>query len=150
MRRVVVLNGVNLGRLGRREPGVYGQLTHNELAEHLVATGAGLGLAVEVRQTDSEAEFVGWLHQAADEGTPVVANPGAWSHYSLAVADAAREVDCLVEVHISNIHARESYRHHSVISAAARGSIVGLGPAGYDYALAHIAALGDSLPGDPE
>ena len=146
MRRVLVLNGVNLGRLGRREPSVYGRMTHDQLAGHLVQTGAGLGLAVEVRQTDSEAELVGWLHQAADEATPVVINPGAWSHYSYAVADAAREVATLVEVHISNIHAREAYRHHSVVSAAATGSIVGLGPAGYDYALAHIAALGDSLP----
>jgi len=139
-----VLNGVNLGRLGRREPAVYGPVTHDELARHLVETGTGLGLAVEVRQTDNEAEMIGWLHEAADKSVPVVINPGAWSHYSYALADAAREVGFLVEVHISNIHAREAYRHHSVISAAARGVIAGLGLAGYDYALAHVAA---SLPG---
>ncbi len=142
MRRVLVLNGVNLGRLGVREPAVYGPTTHDQLARHLVGTGEGLGLNVEVRQTDVEAELIGWLHEAADAGTPVVLNPGAWSHYSYALADAAREVAVLVEVHISNIHAREDFRHHSVVSAAATGVIVGLGLAGYDYALAHIAALG--------
>jgi len=148
MKQVYVLNGVNLGRLGRREPGIYGTLTYDRLAQHLVDTGHGLGLEVQVRQTDSEAEIVGWLHEAADNAIPVVINPGAWSHYSYAVADAAREVAILVEVHISNIFARESYRHHSVISADASGCIIGLGPAGYDYALAHIAALDGTVP-DP-
>ncbi|MDR0488391.1 MAG: 3-dehydroquinate dehydratase [Propionibacteriaceae bacterium] len=140
MKRVFVLNGVNLGRLGVRDPDVYGSLTHAHLAEHLVGTGEGLGLAVEVRQTDSEAELISWLHEAADESIPVVINPGAWSHYSHAIADAAREVGFLVEVHISNIHAREEFRHHSVISAVTQGVIAGMGLAGYDYALAHIAA----------
>ncbi|MDR1266444.1 MAG: 3-dehydroquinate dehydratase [Propionibacteriaceae bacterium] len=138
--RVLVLNGVNLGRLGRRQPEIYGSVSHAELARHLVETGAGLNLAVEVRQTDAEAELIGWLHQAADHDWPVVLNPGAWSHYSLAVADAARQVPQVVEVHISNIHARESFRHHSVVSAAAQGVIAGLGLGGYDLALAHIAA----------
>jgi 3-dehydroquinate dehydratase-2 len=138
--KVLVLNGVNLGRLGRREVGVYGCVNHDELARHLVATGQGLGLDVEVRQTDSEAELVGWLHEAADGLIPVVLNPGAWSHYALALTDAVREVPQVIEVHISNIHAREAYRHHSVISAAAEGVIAGLGLGGYDLALAHIAA----------
>ncbi|MDR1806925.1 MAG: 3-dehydroquinate dehydratase [Propionibacteriaceae bacterium] len=138
--KVLVLNGVNLGRLGRREPAVYGYVTHALLAEHLVETGAGLGLDVEVRQTDAEAELVGGLHEAADAGWPVVLNPGAWSHYSYAVADAAREVGVLVEVHISNIHAREPFRDHSVISPVATGVIAGLGLGGYDLALAHVAA----------
>lgn len=140
MPTVYVLNGVNLGRLGRREPAVYGTVGAADLAAHLVATGAGLGLTVEVRQTDDEAEMIGWLHQAADQGTAVVLNPGAWSHYSYAVADAAREVSPLIEVHISNIHAREAYRDHSVVSPVASGVIAGLGLAGYDYALAHLAA----------
>jgi len=140
MKRVYVLNGVNLGRLGKREPAVYGTVTHDQLVRHLIGTGEGLGLAVEVRQTDSEAEMVTWLHEAADEGIPVVINPGAWSHYAYALTDAAREVGLLVEVHISNIFAREEFRHHSVISAVAGGTIVGLGLAGYDYALAHIAS----------
>ena len=140
MKRVFVLNGVNLGRLGKREPAVYGAVTYDQLADHLVGTGEGLGLEVEVRQTDSEAEMVGWLHEAADDGIPVVINPGAWTHYAYALTDAAREVGLLIEVHISNIHAREEFRHRSVISAVASGTIVGLGLAGYDYALAHIAS----------
>jgi 3-dehydroquinate dehydratase-2 len=136
----LVLNGVNLGRLGKREPAVYGPVTHDVLAQHLVETGAGMGLEVEVRQTDAEAELVGWLHEAADAGVAVILNPGAWSHYSYAIADAAREVGQLVEVHISNIHAREPFRHHSVVSAVAQGVIAGLGLGGYDLALAHVAA----------
>ncbi len=146
MRRVFVLNGVNLGRLGARQPEVYGRLTHAQLADHLVASGQELGLDVKVRQTDSEAEMVAWLHEAADQRIPVIINPGAWSHYSYALADAAREVACLIEVHISNIHAREAFRHHSVISEVARGVIAGLGPAGYDYALADIAATSAAVP----
>ncbi|MDR0285150.1 MAG: 3-dehydroquinate dehydratase [Propionibacteriaceae bacterium] len=140
MKQVRVLNGVNLGRLGTREPELYGAVTHAQLAEHLIGTGAALGLAVEVRQTDAEAELVAWLHEAADAGAAVVLNAGAWSHYSLAIADAAREVGQLVEVHITNIFAREEFRHHSVMSGVASGVIVGLGLAGYDYALAHLAA----------
>jgi len=141
MKHVFVLNGVNLGRLGIREPAVYGAVTYDQLADHLVGTGEGLGLEVEVRQTDSEAKMGSWLHEAADGNIPVVINPGAWTHYAYALTDAAREVDLLIEVHISNIFAREEFRHHSVISPVASGTIVGLGLAGYDYALAHIASL---------
>ncbi|MCL2736209.1 MAG: 3-dehydroquinate dehydratase [Propionibacteriaceae bacterium] len=141
MRDVWVLNGVNLSRLGRREPAVYGTVTHDQLAEHLVRTGEGLGLDVDVRQTDAEPDMIAWLHEATDRCVPVVINPGAWSHYSYALADAAREVPLLIEVHISNIHAREEFRRHSVISGVATGVIAGLGLAGYDFALAHIAAL---------
>jgi len=141
VRRVLVLNGVNLGRLGRREPEIYGSTTHAELVDHCVALGGDLGLVVEVRQTDSEAELVGWLHEAADAGLPVVLNPGAWSHYSIAVADAvAQRRSDLVEVHLSNIAAREEFRHHSVVSAVATGVISGLGVAGYDAALRYLAA----------
>jgi len=140
MKQVFVLNGINLGRLGVREPAVYGAVTHEQLAEHLVETGRELGFEVVVRQTDCEAEMVSWLHEAADKGIPVIINPGAWSHYSYGIADAAREVAYLIEVHISNIHAREEFRHHSVISAVAQGVIVGMGLAGYDFALAQISA----------
>lgn len=138
--RVLVLNGVNLGRLGKRQPEVYGATTHDELAAHLVETGRGLGLAVEVRQTDSEAEMVGWLHEAADAELPVVLNPAAWTHYCIAVADAVVQVPRVVEVHISNVHAREDFRRHSVVSPYVEGTIAGLGLGGYDLALAHIAA----------
>ena len=142
--RVLVLNGVNLGRLGKRQPEVYGRTTHAELAEHLVETGRGLGLAVEVRQTDSEAEMVGWLHEAADEQIPVVLNPAAWTHYSIALADAVVQVPRVIELHISNVHAREDFRRHSVVSPYVEGTIAGLGLGGYDLALAHLAASGAS------
>lgn len=141
MRSVLVLNGVNLGRLGRRQPEIYGSTTHQQLAEHLVVTGRGLGLDVEVRQTDSEAELVGWLHEAADAQQAVVLNPAAWSHYSIAIADAVVQVPVVVEVHISNIHSREEFRRHSVVSPYVQGVIAGLGLGGYDLALAHIAGL---------
>ncbi|QXT63701.1 type II 3-dehydroquinate dehydratase [Tessaracoccus palaemonis] len=141
MRRVLVLNGPNLGRLGNRQPEVYGATTHAQLADHLVETGARLGLDVEVRQSDHEGEFIGWLHEAADAGADVVLNAGAWTHYSYAVADAAALVGRYVEVHISNVHAREEFRSHSVLSARAAGVIIGCGIGGYDLALAHLASL---------
>ena len=138
--KVLVLNGVNLGRLGTRQPEVYGGTTYAQLAEHLVGTGKGLGLDVEVRQTDSEAEMVGWLHEAASTGAAVVINPAAWSHYSYAIADAVVQVETVVEVHISNVHAREEWRHQLVISPYVVGTIMGLGLGGYDLALAHLAS----------
>lgn len=137
---VSVLNGVNLGRLGRRQPELYGALTHDQLIEHVVASGAGLGLQVEVRQTDHEGEMVAWLHEAADADTPVVLNPAAWSHYSYAIADAVAQVPLVIEVHLTNVHAREPWRHELVVSPYVQGTIMGLGPGGYDLALAHIAA----------
>lgn len=144
MQKVFVLNGPNLGRLGTRQPEVYGATTHASLAEHLVETGRGMGLDVEVRQTDHEGEMIGWLHEAADAGIRVVLNAGAWTHYSYALADAAALVPAYVEVHISNVHAREEFRHHSVLSAKAAGIIVGCGVGGYDLALAHLAASGSA------
>ncbi|MEV4417278.1 type II 3-dehydroquinate dehydratase [Catellatospora sp. NPDC049609] len=137
--KVYVLNGVNLGRLGTRQVDVYGVTTYATLVDLCEKTGAQLGLDVECRQTDLEGELVGWLHQAADEHAAVVLNPGAWSHYSYAVRDACAMLNGpLVEVHISNIHAREEFRHHSVVSAVATGVIAGLGVDGYRLALEHI------------
>ncbi|WCC79383.1 type II 3-dehydroquinate dehydratase [Cutibacterium equinum] len=137
---VVVLNGPNLGRLGRREPQIYGTTTHADLAARLVEYGRGLGLDVEVRQTDSEERMIGWIHEAADERTPVVINPAAWSHYSIAIADALAQLEApCIEVHISNIAAREELRHHSVVSAHVTGTITGLGLKGYEAALAWLA-----------
>lgn len=141
-RKVLVLNGPNLGRLGTRQPEVYGGTTYALLAEHLVETGRGLGLDVEVRQSEHEGEMVTWLHEAADTGARVVINAGAWTHYSYAIADAAALVEAYVEVHISNVHAREPFRAHSVLSAKAAGIIVGCGVGGYDLALAHLASSG--------
>ena len=138
--KVYVLNGPNLGRLGTREPDVYGHTTYADLVKVCQATGQDLGLDVEVRQTDAEHELLGWLHQAADEGAAVVLNPAAWSHYSYAVRDAcATLTGPLIEVHLSNIHAREAFRHQSVVSAVAVGVICGLGVDGYRLALQHLA-----------
>jgi 3-dehydroquinate dehydratase-2 len=138
--KVFVLNGPNLGRLGTRQTDVYGLTTYADLAEGCVRVGKELGLEVEVRQTDAEPEMIAWLHQAADDATPVVLNPGAWSHYSYALRDACALLTApLVEVHISNIHAREEFRHHSVVSAVASGVICGLGVDGYRLALHHLA-----------
>ncbi len=138
--RVLVLNGPNLGRLGTREPAVYGSTTYADLVALCEATGAELGLAVEVRQTDHEGELLGWLHEAADAGTPVVLNAAAWTHTSIAVRDACAQLTApLVEVHISNVHAREPFRHHSHISAVAAGVLVGLGVEGYALALRWLA-----------
>ena len=140
MTSVLVLNGVNLGRLGSREPLVYGTTTHAELAALCVDTGAQLGLEVEVRQTDVEAQLVGWLHEAADAGQPVVLNSAAWSHYSYALRDACSQLTApLVEVHLSQVHAREPFRHVSVISAVATATITGLGVEGYRAALRFLA-----------
>jgi 3-dehydroquinate dehydratase II len=138
--KVYVLNGVNLGRLGTREVDIYGLVSYAGLVELCETTGKELGLDVEVRQTDAEHELVAWLHAAADEAAPVVLNPAAWSHYSIALRDACALLRApLIEVHISNVHAREEFRHHSVVSAAATGVICGLGVDGYRLALRHLA-----------
>ncbi|MDQ2836556.1 MAG: type II 3-dehydroquinate dehydratase [Actinomycetota bacterium] len=138
---VLVLNGPNLGRLGTREPAVYGSTSHAELVALCVRAGAELGLAVQVRQTESEADLLDWLHEAADTRTPVIINAGALSHTSIALRDAAAERTApLVEVHLSNIHAREEFRHHSYLSAVASGVIVGLGVEGYVLALSWLSS----------
>jgi 3-dehydroquinate dehydratase-2 len=138
--RVMVLNGPNLGRLGTRQPDVYGYTGYPELVSLCQRVGGELGLEVDVRQTDHEGEMLGWLHEAADGEIPVVLNAGAWTHYSVAVRDAAAELSAaLVEVHISNVAAREPFRHHSYLSAIASGVITGLGVEGYALALRWLA-----------
>jgi 3-dehydroquinate dehydratase II len=138
---VLVLNGPNLGRLGTREPTVYGSTTYEELVALCVRGGAELGLAVEVRQSDAEGELLSWLHEAADGGLPVVLNAGALTHTSVALGDACAMLSApLVEVHISNVFARETYRHLSYVSTHATGVIVGLGVEGYVLALSWLSA----------
>lgn len=137
---VLVLNGPNLGRLGVREPDVYGTATHADLVARCEEVAAELGLELEVRQTDSEAEMIGWLHGAADAGTAVILNAGAWTHTSVAVRDAASQLPApLVEVHLSNVHARESFRHTSYLSDIATAVVVGMGIEGYAAAIRFIA-----------
>lgn len=140
---VFVLSGPNLGRLGSRDPLIYGSATYAELVAACQAEAAELGIAVDARQTDDEATMIGWLHEAADAGAPVVLNGAAWSHYSYALADAASQVTgVLIEVHISQTAAREEFRHHSVLSAVATGTITGLGFDSYLLALRAIARSG--------
>lgn len=130
--KVLVLNGPNLGRLGRREPEVYGSTTYDEL----VALCRAVNPQADVRQTDDEATMLGWLHEAADEGLPVVLNPAAWTHYSVALRDACAQLSApLIEVHLSQTAAREEFRHASVVSPVATGTITGLGVEGYRLAL---------------
>jgi 3-dehydroquinate dehydratase-2 len=137
---ILVLNGPNLGRLGTREPHVYGTQTYADLVALCERTGRELGEAVEVRQTEDEGTMLRWLHEAADTGTPVVLNAGAWTHYSVAVRDACSTLTApLVEVHITNVHRREGFRHTSLVSAVAAGTIAGLGIGGYELALRWLA-----------
>ena len=140
---IQVLNGANLGRLGKREPEKYGTTTFAELVELVEATGREMGVEVLVRQTDDEAEMLRWIHAAADAGDPVVLNPAAWSHTSIALRDALAMLTApLVEVHLTNIHAREEFRHHSYVSGVADGVIAGLGVSGYILALGWLAQQG--------
>ena len=148
MTKVLVINGPNLGRLGSREPEVYGTATLADLAEICRQDGQALGLAVDVRQTDDEAELVGWIHEAIDARTPLVLNPGAFTHYSYALRDAlAMRTAPLIEVHMSNPAARESFRQLSVVSGVADGTIAGFGMMSYRLALRAIAELTGSARG---
>lgn len=138
---VNVINGPNLGRLGRREPAVYGSTTHDDLVALIEREAAELGLSVRVRQSDSEADLMGWVHDAADAGEAVILNAGALTHTSIALRDACSQLTApLIEVHISNVHTREQFRHHSYLSGVATGVIVGLGVQGYLAALRYLAA----------
>lgn len=138
MTTVLVLNGPNLGRLGTREPEVYGSGTLDDLRARLEAE-ASRGVTIDLRQTDDEAILIGWLHEAVDTSSPVILNPAAFTHYSYGLRDAAALVTgaglLLVEVHLSNPHAREEFRHTSVISAVATGVIAGFGFDSYSLAL---------------
>lgn len=140
MRQVYVLNGPNLGRLGSREPDVYGSHGFEDLIELCRAAGREVGLSADVRQTDDEAELLGWVHEAADGKIPIVLNPAAFTHYSYALRDAlAQRTAPLVEVHISNPAAREEFRHTSVVAGVATGTIAGFGLHSYVLALYAIA-----------
>jgi 3-dehydroquinate dehydratase-2 len=142
--KVLVLNGPNLGRLGRREPEIYGPTTYAELVTLCGQWGAELGLDVETRQTNHEGELLDWLNAAADDATPVVLNAGAWTHYSLALYDACAQLSApLVEVHISDpVNRPEEFRHHSVVTPHALAVIAGRGIDGYRDALQVIGSSG--------
>jgi 3-dehydroquinate dehydratase-2 len=149
--KVLVLNGPNLIRLGSREPDVYGSQNFDDLVEACQANGRSLGLDVEVRQTLDEGELIRWVYEAIDAKWPVVLNPAAFTHYSYALRDAlAMRTAPLIEVHISNPAAREQFRHHSVVSGVADGTIAGFGLMSYQLALQAIAGLAAAAEAAPQ
>jgi 3-dehydroquinate dehydratase-2 len=138
--RVAVLNGVNLDVVGRRNPALYGGLSLNQLESRIYEWGRDLELQVDCRQTNSEAEYVGWCHDADEWAGGVVVNPGAWTHYSYAIHDALELISVpVVEVHLSNVDEREEWRRHSVLVDLAAKRIIGKGPDGYREALEFLA-----------
>jgi 3-dehydroquinate dehydratase-2 len=141
--QVLVLNGVNLDALGRRDPKLYGGLSLNELETRIYEWAHELSLSVRCRQTNSEGEYIGWIHDAYGDADAVVVNPGAWSHYSYAIHDALEILDVpIVEVHLSNIEEREEWRRHSVLSDLMAHRVIGKGPEGYREALEYLSRSG--------
>jgi 3-dehydroquinate dehydratase-2 len=138
--QVLVLNGANLDQLGRRDPKIYGGLSLNELETKIYEWAHALDVTARCRQTNSEGEYIGWIHDAYDNADAVVVNPGAWSHYSYAIRDALELLQVpIVEVHLSDIEHREEWRRHSVVSELAALRVVGKGPDGYGEALEFLA-----------
>jgi len=138
-----VLNGVNLDMLGRRDPKTYGGVSINELETQIYEWAHDLSLTVRCRQTNSEGEYIGWIHDAYRDADAVIVNPGAWSHYSYAIHDALEILDVpIVEVHLSNVEQREEWRRHSVIADLMALRVIGKGPDGYREALEYLAARG--------
>jgi 3-dehydroquinate dehydratase II len=137
--RVLVLNGVNLNMLGRRDPAVYGTTTIAELERRIYEWGRELGLSVNCRQTNDEGEYIKWIHDAMDNTDGLVVNPGAWSHYAWAIHDALEMLPVpIVEVHLSNVEEREEWRRHSVVKSLVTQRFVGHGPDGYRLALEYL------------
>ena len=140
--RVLVINGPNLSRLDIRDSSIYGDMSYPQLEAHIRSAADSNGFTADVRQSDDEATIIGWLHEAADSNTPVIINPAAFTHYSYAIRDAAEMVKApLIEVHLSNPLSREEFRHTSVISGVANGTIGGFGPNSYSLALAALKTL---------
>ena len=141
--QVRVLNGVNLDMLGRRDPKTYGGVSINELETQIYEWAHDLSLTVRCRQTNSEGEYIGWIHDAYGDADAVIVNPGAWSHYSYAIHDALEILDVpIVEVHLSNIEQREEWRRHSVIADLMALRVIGKGPDGYREALEYLSSQG--------
>lgn len=141
---VFVLNGPNLNMLGKREPGIYGGKTLKDIEQDCRAAGDTLGLTVEFRQSNHEGSLVDWLHEADEQALGVAFNAGAYTHTSIALHDAIRAISIpVIEVHISNVHAREEFRHHSMIAPACKGVICGFGPSSYILALHALKSITD-------
>jgi 3-dehydroquinate dehydratase-2 len=142
MQTIFVLNGPNLNTLGKREPGIYGGKTLKDIEDDCRAAGEALGLAVDFRQSNHEGMLIDWLHEADDKAVGVAMNAGAYTHTSVALHDAIRAISVpVVEVHISNIHAREEFRHKSMIAPATKGMICGFGPHSYILALQALKTI---------
>lgn len=140
--KILVINGPNLARLDIRDSTIYGDLTYPDLVSFIQKGASAEGFDVDVRQSNEEAEIIGWLHAAADSQMPVIFNPAAFTHYSYAIRDAAELLKApLIEVHLSNPMAREEFRHTSVISGVAKGTIAGFGPDSYLLALRAMRTL---------
>lgn len=138
--RIRVIHGPNLNLLGRREPEVYGTMSLADLDARLVRLGVDLGIQVDCHQRNSEGAIIDLVHEAADSHDALVINPGGYTHTSVAIADALRSVDLpAIEVHLSNVYARESFRHDSLTAAACVGVVMGLGAASYELAICHLA-----------
>ena len=143
--QILVLNGVNLDELARRDPAVYGGVSLNELETRIYTWAHDLGLAARCRQTNSEGEYIDWIHQAYDQVDGVSVNPGAWSHYSYAIRDALDLLEVpVVEVHLSDIAGREEWRRHSVVSDVVALRVIGKGPDGYREALEFFVGKEDA------
>lgn len=141
---VFVLNGPNLNMLGKREPGIYGGKTLKDIEQDCRAAGDTLGLSVDFRQSNHEGSLVDWLHEADERALGVAFNAGAYTHTSIALHDAIRAISIpVIEVHISNVHAREEFRHHSMIAPACKGVICGFGPTSYILALHALKSITD-------
>jgi 3-dehydroquinate dehydratase II len=146
---IFILNGPNLNLLGVREPATYGYDTLADVEQRCLARAEALELSIEFRQTNHEGQLVDWIQEARESADGIILNAGALTHTSVAVLDALNAADLpVIEVHLSNIFRRESFRHHSYVSLAAKGGIFGLGPQGYELALEAMASLIDDEPGE--
>ena len=140
--KILILNGPNLNLLGIREPGIYGRETLADIERRCARKAKALGFDITMRQSNSEGELINWIHEAVSEWSAIIINPAAYTHTSVAIMDALKLVSCpIVEVHISNVYQRETFRHHSYVSPVATGVICGFGPAGYELALEAISGL---------
>jgi 3-dehydroquinate dehydratase-2 len=139
---VFILNGPNLHLLGKREPDIYGHETLADVAADCSALAAELGLTLRFHQSNREYEIIDWIHEARETAAAIIINPAAFTHYSIAILDALKTCAFpIIEVHISNVHQREAFRHHSYVSAVATGVMAGFGTHGYQLALRHVARL---------
>ena len=149
MPTVFILNGPNLNLLGVREPATYGYDTLADVEQRCLARAQALDLSIDFRQTNHEGQLIDWIHEAREAADGIILNAGAFTHTSVAVLDALNAADVpIIEVHLSNIFRRETFRHHSYVSLAANGGIFGLGPQGYELALEAVAALIEAEPGE--